>query len=251
MKDKFQRMKAFHIITLIFLLAVKANAQTQFITTGKIEFEKKVNMHKRIGDGTWADEIKNKLPQFSTSYFDLRFNGHASTYKAGRETDDPWKNFWGSDGGDDDIIYNNYDSSKTITTKQVFEKLYRVDDSLLNIEWRITNDTRTIAGFECRKAVGRFYDSLYVVAFYTEEIVTPGGPGNYCGLPGMILGLAFPRFFTTIFATKLELTGFKPNEIIPPVKGKKTNRKEMFAQVKEATKNWGDEWQKYYWQAVL
>lgn len=227
-------------------------AQTQFITSGVIEFEKKVNMHKRLGDNSWADQLKSKLPQFSTSYFDLRFKDNESTFRPGKETaDDPWKKVWGDNASDDDMIYNNFDSGRSISTKQVFEKLYRVDDSLLNIEWKITNDTRTIAGFECRKAVGKFYDSLYVVAFYTEEIVTPGGPGNYNGLPGMILGLAFPRFFTTIFATKLELTPPKPNEFKPPVKGKKTSRSEMLAQVKEATKNWGDEWQKYFWQAVL
>ena len=243
-----------HIFLLIFFgaFAIVSGAQTQFITSGTIEFEKKVNMYKRLGDNSWTEQLKSQLPQFSTSYFDLKFKDNESTFKAGKETgDDPWKKVWGDDGSDDDMIYNNYDSGRTISSKQVFEKLYRVDDSLLNIEWKITNDTRTIAGFECRKAVGRFYDSLYVVAFYTEEIVTPAGPGNYTGLPGMILGLAFPRFFTTIFATKLELTPLKPNEFKAPIKGKKVNRTEMLAEVKAATKNWGDEWQKYFWQAVL
>jgi GLPGLI family protein len=244
-------MKTFYLLILALGFTAAGKAQTQFITSGKIEFEKKVNMYKRIGDNSWLDQIKDRLPQFSTTYYDLRFNEHASTYKSGKETEDPWKNFWGSGDDDEDVIVNNYDSARTITSKHVFEKLFRVDDSLLNIEWKITNDTRTIAGFECRKAVGRFYDSLYVVAFYTEEIVTPGGPGNYCGLPGMILGLAFPRFFTTIFATKLELTSPKPAEFNVPVKGKKATRTEMFAQVKESTKTWGDEWQKYFWQAVL
>jgi GLPGLI family protein len=233
----------------VFLLS---NAQTQFITSGKIEFEKKVNMYKRIGDGAWADQLKNRRPQFSNTYYDLRFNEHESTYKLGKDAgDDPWKKMWGGGAEDDDVTYNNYDSSHTITTKQVFEKLYRLDDSLLNIEWKITNDSRTIAGFECRKAVGRFFDTLYVVAFYTEEIISPAGPGNYSGLPGIILGLAFPRFSTTIFATKLEVTPVKSADLLPPSKGKKIKRNEMYAQVKEATKNWGDEWQKYYWQAVL
>ena len=200
----------------------------------------------------WADEMKRKLPQFSTTYYDLRFNEHTSTYRIGREAgDDPWKRMWGGGDEEDNVTYNNYDSGHTITTKQVFEKLYRLDDSLLNIEWKITNDTRTIAGFECRKAVGKFFDSLYVVAFYTEEITAPAGPGNYNGLPGMILGIAFPRFYTTIFATKLELTLPKPTELAPSAKGKKVTRKDMFAQVKDATKNWGDEWQKYFWQSVL
>lgn len=245
-------MKRFFLLILSACFFLASNGQTQFITSGKIEFEKKVNMHKRLGNGSWADQLKDKLPEFSTSYYDLIFNSHASTFKSGREAgDDPWKKFWGGGDEEDDIIYNNYDSTRTVTTKRVFEKLYRIDDSLVNIEWRITNDTRTIAGFECRKAVGRFYDSLYVVAFYTEEIVTPGGPGSYTGLPGMILGLAFPRFFTTIFATRLELVTLKPNDLVPPAKGKKTSRTEMFTQVKAATKDWGDEWQKYFWQAVL
>lgn len=242
------------IVTLLILIgnSSTAIAQTQFITSGKIEFEQKVNMHKRVGDGMWADEMKRKLPQFSTTYYDLRFNEHASTYRIGREAgDDPWKRMWGGGDEENNVVYNNYDSGHTITTKQVFEKLYRLDDSLLNIEWKITNDTRTIAGFECRKAVGKFFDSLYVVAFYTEEIVAPAGPGNYNGLPGMILGIAFPRFYTTIFATKLELTIPKPTELAPSAKGKKITRKDMFAQVKDATKNWGDEWQKYFWQSVL
>ena len=130
--------------------------------------------------------------------------------------------------------------------------MYRLDDSLLNIEWRITNDTRTIAGFECRKAVGRFFDTLYVVAFYTEEIIAPAGPGNYNGLPGMILGVALPRFSTTIFATKLELSTPKSAELAPLNKGKKVTRVEMFAQIKEVfTRYSSNEWQKYFWQAVL
>ena len=244
-----------HVFSIILLLVccLFSQAQTQFITSGKIEFEKKVNMHKRMGDGMWADQMKSKLPQFSTTYYDLRFNEHESTYRIGKDAgDDPWKKMWGDGDEDNDVTYNNYDSGHTVTTKQIFEKLYRLDDSLLNIEWKITNDTRTIAGFECRKAVGRFLDTMYVVAFYTEEIVAPAGPGNYNGLPGMILGIAFPRFSTTIFATKLELATPKPTELAPLNKGKKVTRTEMFAQIKEVyTRYNSDDWQKYYWQAVL
>jgi GLPGLI family protein len=36
-----------------------------------------------------------------------------------------------------------------------------------NYQWRITDETRTIAGFECKKAVTKICDSVYVVAFYT------------------------------------------------------------------------------------
>jgi GLPGLI family protein len=240
---------------LIFIVAMSCfdvTAQPTFIYKGKIEFEKKVNMHKTIGDNSWAEQMKSRLPQYSTTYYDLVFDEHQSAFKLGKEApDDPWKKMFGGTNEDEYLIYNNYDSGQTITSKQVFEKLYLVKDSLVPIEWRITNDTRKIAGFECRKAVGRFFDTLYVVAFYTDEIITPAGPANYVGLPGMILGVALPRFHTTMFATKLELETPTVKQLTPPTKGKKASRTELFTQVKEATSRWGDEWQKYFWQAML
>ena len=88
------------------------------------------------------------------------------------------------------------------------------------MDWRITGERRTIAGFECHKAVGRIMDSVYVVAFYTDQIVTNGGPESFNGLPGMILGLAIPRINTTWFATKIEAIEISPLDIAAPKKGK-------------------------------
>jgi GLPGLI family protein len=51
-----------------------------------------------------------------------------------------------------------------------------VEDSLLKIKWKITADTRNIAGFECRKAVGILFDTVAVFAFYTDELMISGGP---------------------------------------------------------------------------
>jgi len=94
-------------------------------------------------------------------------------------------------------------------------------DSIRKIEWRITNDTRDIAGFECHKAVGKILDSVYIIAFYTDQITTSGGPLSYCNLPGMVLGVAIPRCNLTIFATKVEFTEPRPEKLMPPIpKGK-------------------------------
>ena len=61
-------------------------------------------------------------------------------------------------------------------------------------------------------------DSVYVIAFYTDQITTTGGPESFNGLPGMILGVAIPRINTTWFATKLELVEVKPQDLIAPIK---------------------------------
>jgi GLPGLI family protein len=239
------------LFTILFsLILTSSYSQTQFILQGKVEYEKKVNMHALMGEGFWASEMKDKLPQFRSTFFDLVFDTTRSVYKAGREVEDKYKMFWGNTSSDD-ITFNDYSKGQTAQQKDVFEKTYLLQDSLLNIEWRITPETRTIAGFECRKAVGKFMDSLYVTAFYSEQIVAPGGPESFSGLPGLILGLGFPRIHTTWFATKLELKQIQPKELAAPAKGKKATRTEILNTVRSAVKDWGSESQSTWIQAII
>ena len=91
----------------------------------------------------------------------------------------------------------------SITQKNVYDDLYLVKDSLRKIDWKITDETREIAGYECRRANAIVLDSVYVVAYYTIQIPFSGGPESFTGLPGTILGLALPHENMTWFATKV------------------------------------------------
>jgi hypothetical protein len=69
----------------------------------------------------------------------------------------------------------------------------------------------------------------------------------------MILGLAFPRYYITWFATKVELVEPKMNELkIPSGKTTKVNRKELMDQVRKVFE-WGteEERQRGFWNTVL
>lgn len=247
--------RSFLLLISGMLLAIAPSlAQQRFITTGVIEFEKKVNMHKLIEDNAWTREMKDQMPVYRTTYFNLLFDSTQSVYKSGREAaEDKWKNFWGSEESGDNVVHQHFASGTSTMLKQVFEKKYLIQDSAIQIEWRITDETRTIAGFDCRKAVGKLFDSLYVVAFYTDQIVAPTGPEQYTGLPGTILGLGFPRFYTTIFATKVELRAPTPAELAAPAKGgQRIKRRELMAQIKSVFK-WGseEERQKGFWSVIL
>ena len=114
-----------------------------------------------------------------------------------------------------------------------------MDDSLAKINWKITADTRLIAGFECRKAVGIIHDTIAIFAFYTDELLIQGGPESIHGLPGMILGMGVPRLHTTWFATKVEVNNVNMNSVIPATKGKKVNYKTMIESIDKVLKNWG------------
>jgi GLPGLI family protein len=249
-----KKKAAIWMLWLLVAAGLNATAQTRFVSAGKIEYEKKVNMHKMLEDDSWTRELKDRMPVYRVSYHDLIFDSIQSIYKIGREpAEDKWKNMWMSMSEEENLTYHHFGKQQSTLLKQVFEKKFLIEDSVLAIEWRITDETRTIAGFDCKKAVGRFYDSLYVVAFYTDQITVPAGPGIYTGLPGTILGLAFPRFYTTWFATKVTLTEpATASFVIPTSKSTKINRAEMMRQVRK-TIDWGseEERQKSFWQIVL
>jgi GLPGLI family protein len=247
-------IRLFFILLLAWCANFATTAQAVFISKGKIEYEKKVNMHKTLEDNSWTREMKDRMPVYHTSYYELSFDSATTVYKAGKEVpDDKWKTMWGESVGEENIVHSNFSNGVYTALKQIFEKKFLVQDSLLAIEWRITDEVRTIAGFDCRKAVGKMYDSLYVVAFYSDQITVPGGPEQYNGLPGTILGLAFPRYYTTWFATKVELVAPKPEALkVPAGKATRVNRKELMDQVKNVFE-WGseEEKQRSFWNLVL
>jgi len=246
------------IISTVFLVAAAfiSNAQ-QFVTKGKIEFEKKVNVHKQIEadsdgeDNMWVNGLKKSLPAQKSYFFNLYFDGDKTLYKPGKDDVPPKIPDWIIGPANDNVIYSDLATSQTTSQKAVFEEVYLIQDSLRKITWRITNDTRMIAGFECRKAEGRILDSVYVFAFYTEQIMVPGGPESFNGLPGMILGIAIPRINTTWFATKLELVDVKPTDLAGPKKGKKTNYTDLQVTLKRATKDWGKWGHRNIWSILL
>lgn len=253
-------MKYLLVILAVITVHV-ASAQAIFIAKGKIEFEKQQNLHKDIDeawdegeDNLWKQNMKKNTPKMQVTYYDLYFNDAKTLYKAGKEA--PITGFqkipdWLKDRNLDNVIYNDVQGQSTVSLKNVFETNFLIQDTLTKIDWRITSDTRTIAGIECRKAIGKIMDSVYVIAFYTDLILTPGGPESFTGLPGMILGIAIPRINTTWFATKIELINVTEADLAPPAKGKKTNYKDLLQQLKKSTKDWGKESERNIWRIMI
>ena len=147
-------------------------------------------------------------------------------------------------------VYKDLEHGNTLTQKSLFGSDYLISDSLQKVEWKISTEPRTIAGFECRKAVGKIFDSVIVIAYYTDEIVPSTGPESFNGLPGMILGLAIPRMHTTWYATKLELVDVGAKELTPPKEGKKITGPQFKGQMSEFLKN--NDWlKKLSWQMLI
>lgn len=243
-------MKNIFLAGLIFMSC--AASSQQFISTGSIEFEVRTNNYKVFGDGIWADMAREKFPQFSNTYYTYTFNGDKALYKFDRYDEKTKVQMFLNSNIEDNTWYSDYTAGIFVDQKFVFDNTYLLTGALMNINWKLSpNETREIAGFNCRKATGIIFDSVYVFAFYTEEITTSGGPMGIHGLPGMILGITIPRMYTSWIATKLQVEGVDTKKIIPPVKGKKKDALELKETVKKATQDWGTWGQQAIWNIFL
>lgn len=204
-------------------------AQSVIIDQAKIEFERTVNIWANLPEGDFAAQMKKNLPQYQSSFFTFESDGKKSIYSPVPNKDaDTRRGFMMASPASDNIVYSNFENKTTVSQKNVFEKTYLIDDSLRNAQWKITNDFREIAGFNCRRATTIIMDSVFVVAFYTDEIMIPGGPESFNGLPGMIMGLVINRLHTTWYATKVSVTGVNTAAILAPKgKGEKITRNKL------------------------
>lgn len=242
------------LVTMAF--SVQAQ-QAMFLQQGRIEYEKRVNLQARMKEmsgeeeSSWSESIRKSMPQYQVTYFNYSFAGNTSLYQPGRDNSAENKtSLWGEGPAEENVVYSRLDSMQSISQKKVFEQLFLVKDSIRTIRWKITDETRKIAGFDCRRANAIIMDSIYVVAFYTEAIITPGGPESFNGLPGMILGVALPHEHITWFATKVLVDDIKEGTIKPPVKGKPVDNKGMSVAVEKSIGKWGN-WGKAHIKAIM
>jgi len=120
-------MKKINCLIFISLIIQSSTAQnSRFVTEGRIEFERKINLHSQIsGDGLWQDEYKKALPKFQTNYFNLLFSNNKTLYKPGREVAENNKiNNWWALPAQDNIIYTDLDKQQSISEKNLFEKIF-------------------------------------------------------------------------------------------------------------------------------
>ncbi|MGN6212047.1 GLPGLI family protein [Parafilimonas sp.] len=217
------------ILTIISNVCVKGQ-NIALLREGRIEFEKKVNMYSYVDAndqniyGQSIEQYKQNNPQFKSILFDLYFKDNETLYKRSLKNTQSgnsliWKYF-----DSDNSIYLNFKDGIRISQRKIFEQIFVIQDTIENIKWKITEETREIAGFHCRRANAIIMDSLYIVAFYTNAINCSGGPESINGLPGMILGLAVPSLHFTIFAKKIFSDLNNNSDIAPPLIGKKVTQ---------------------------
>ena len=226
-----------YLTGMALLSVVDLNAQ-QFINKAIIEFEVKANIKKTMGNNSFEEMIKDNLPTFKTGYYTFTFADNKSIYKFDRWEYKSKLPVFFRESDEENVWYYNYNTGKFNMQKNVWGSNFNVEDSIPGLQWKLTNENRMIAGFNCRKAAAKIFDSVYVFAFYTDEITIPGGPCSINGLPGMILGLTIPRLFTSWVATKVILNGVEENLIKPVAVKKSYTTRILKSTIEDRVKDW-------------
>lgn len=240
-------------IALLFFFG-DSHGQQNVSTSGIIQFQKKVNNHAQFknmfDDQTpqgkrLIDNFTKMTEPFDTFYFSLEYADNNTLYKSEEYVES--RNIL-SEITAQNAVFTDLDQKHAISAMTIFDKKINMDEKTMSIKWKLTDETRNIAGYNCIRANGVFGDSIYVVAFYTEDIALSGGPEHFNGLPGMILGIALPHDHVTWFATKVykrstsgpvqrefggakisrsEIPGYLKKAVIPKIKIKE----EMFDRI--------------------
>ena len=191
------------------LLSLQAWAQTDYISSGKIIFERRTNLEKRFNDQRMKRFV-TEANKIRIESFQLAFND-TSSYFAVLPSNEPEEMAWLTTKN---AYYQNLNESSQLMMLAVFGQNVYVQDSLPQRIWKITEGKRIICGYECRKAIYQKNDSTRLYAWYSPLLTPSVGPEGFCGLPGTILGLATEDGGIVYFAKKIDLSTPKQEELL-------------------------------------
>ncbi|MEQ6124707.1 GLPGLI family protein [Pseudotenacibaculum sp. MALMAid0570] len=201
------------------------------------------------------NQIQNRLKNRLEKTFVLSFNQKESMFIEEEKLDavsgatDSWGgNFTRGDQ------YKNVRENSLVQSQEFYGKRFLVKDKLYTIDWKMGSDSKQIGQYTCYKATAmvpvfelNWYNfswsdirrpsenkeektkekevkMIAVEAWYTLDIPVSHGPGEFWGLPGLILEVSAGN--TTMLCSKIVLNPKKAITIVAPKKGKEINKKD-------------------------
>ena len=207
-----------------------------------------------------ADRMRS---MFEKTYI-LTFDREASTYQEDEVLEAPGGRGgfgkWGSSFSAG-MQYKNVKSKQFLQDQEFFGKQFLISDSLPKLKWKLGAETKQIGQYLCMKATAiktvdefdwrsmrrksppkdskvkkdstntttisdeiEIPKQIEVTAWYTPQIPVSQGPGDFWGLPGLILEVNTDK--TTILCSKIVMNPQDKDVIEAPEKGEVVSRKE-------------------------
>ena len=206
--------------------------------------------------------IKERMKSQLEKTFELSFDKVASIYKEEEKLDQSaggrgGMRFMMMGGGATGDYYKNTQTKTSAKENEFSGKNFLIKDALKTYEWKMEQETKMIGQNMCFKATTvievpvkpefRFgrrnaseekedeakkavaeeapkMEQIIVTAWYALDIPISHGPGDFWGLPGLILEVAYGD--TNILCTKIVMNPKDKVEIKEPSKGKEVSQDE-------------------------
>jgi GLPGLI family protein len=247
----------------ILLISIYSFAQQDFQGKAYYKSKTSIDM-SNFGRPDMNEDQKKRMADRMKDMFEktfiLTFNQVESIYKEEEKLESPGQGGgrFGSmmSGATNGNIYKNVKELQLLIERELFGKQFLIKEELEMLEWKMGSETKQIGQYMCFKATALKEDTAFkfgnfgpppatpkdstsskspeikkeepkfveVVAWYTMQIPVNQGPGNYWGLPGLILELSSDR--TTILCSKIVLNPDDKEKIKAPTKGKEITEKE-------------------------
>jgi GLPGLI family protein len=245
------------LILLMGVLVSLAVANIVFgQTTGVINYEVKINMHRNIP--AERESMKAMIPEFRTMKQQLFYNEGESLYKPVIEDEEENFTAAGAGGGmrmtfrmPGSELYLDQTTGKTTSKQELMGKNYLIIDSVKMSPWKFGTQTKTIANYECRMAYYTQTDTLRIgdrepqirtseiTTWYTDKIRPFLGPERFNTLPGAVLAVDINNGERVIMAKTIETRELKKNELKAPATGTKVTQAEFRKIMDEQMKQMG------------
>lgn len=241
-------MKRIVLTLATILIGISIFAQDfQGVATYKSKQKLDFKMDSTQVDSGMQDLVMEQLKkQFEKTYV-LTFNREESIYKEDEKLDSPQPagmRIMVMTSGGSDVLYKNTKERRFTNQNESFSKLFLIKDELKELGWKLGNETKNIGEYTCYKAtlkrevevresrmtINANRDSeeeedkepemkeITITAWYTTQIPVNNGPGNYYGLPGLILEVN--DGMETVICSKIVLNPKNKVAILEPKKGK-------------------------------
>jgi GLPGLI family protein len=183
-------------------------------TQGKVTYTRTVKLQMSFAG--MPGGLEQQLPSSRTDKYELVFGNNQSLWKQGEQEPEEEQSF--GDGGmqirmvvagSNDVLYCNFDNSRRVEKREMFDKTFIVDDTITKLKWKMTGESKTILNHNCMKAEAvriskrmtmnmdngkmerkEIDDTAKIVAWFAMDIPVSAGPSEFQGqLPGLILEL--------------------------------------------------------------
>jgi GLPGLI family protein len=218
---------------VIMSVLITCNCVAQ-VHNAKIVYERKTNLYKIPSEDDRIKRWVKEEDKIKTEYFEMFITDTMSLFRP--QESDIRENFqWLTTKN---TVLQDFQRGTRFMIKPIWGEETHLTDSIVIRKWKITESTRKIAGYTCRKAMWRANDSTRIYAWFSYDLTPSTGPESFNGLPGTILGLATEDGGVVYFAKKVEVIRPDPREFVLKKKKKVFTMTELKAQL---TKQYGHE----------